>query len=461
MLQQMKETLLALREYALERNLQAQLSLHREDSHLTRLANGSVSLNTTESVTSLSVTAYGDRHTATATLVCGLKDLDMMRQAVDRAAAMLPHASRLSFQPTLPSIPADSTCETGYDAALAQLGSAGILDYISDAAAGLEDEDLTLGGSFSVGGTAWCTLSTATPHSVSWRLSDAQITLVLASAKDKWEINAEQSAQSLDDLDPKAMRRHLAFLKEQYLTREAVRLPLGPVRVVFGAAATAEYLSYLSYLGLDGSAMKQGNSIHREEDIGQRTLSHKVTVTEGPDCPGAFALPTDDFGRSRGTAAWYDKGVLRGFIWDQGAADKYAQTPTGHNLAHHSFALQPGDMAVNDLQALAAAPRDTDILYVPYLHYTGVVSPSEGLITGTSRFGALLLKKDGAIQVPYNVRFTEKLEDIFGGKLLWLSSESTVYNTSSTYGSRNPSALRVPRLMCCDQINVEISNKSY
>jgi len=63
--------------------------------------------------------------------------------------------------------------------------------------------------------------------------------------------------------------------------------------------------------------------------------------------------------------------------------------------------------------------------------------------------------------VPYNVRFTEKLEDIFGGKLLWLSSESTVYNTSSTYGSRNPSALRVPRLMCCDQINVEISNKSY
>ena len=28
--------------------------------------------------------------------------------------------------------------------------------------------------------------------------------------------------------------------------------------------------AYLSYLGLYGSAMKQGNSIHREEDIGQR-----------------------------------------------------------------------------------------------------------------------------------------------------------------------------------------------
>jgi predicted Zn-dependent protease len=461
MLNQMKKTLLALREYTLEQGLQARLSLHREDSHLTRLANGSISLNTTESVTSLSVTAYGDRRTATATLVCGLSDLGMMRQAVDRAAAMLPHASQLSFQPSFPHIQADSVCEAGYDAALAQLGSAGILDYINAATRELEDEDLTLGGSFSVGGTAWCTLSTATPHSVGWRLSDAQITLVLASAKDKWEVNAEQSAQALDDLDPSAMHRRLAFLKEQYLTREAARLPLGPMRVVFGAAATAEYLSYLSYLGLYGSAMKQGNSIHREEDIGKQALSDKITVTEGPDCPGAFALPTDDFGRSRSTTAWYDKGVLRGFIWDQGAADEYAQTPTGHDLAHDSFALHPGDMSINGLEELAAAPRDTDILYVPYLHYTGVVSPSEGLITGTSRFGALLLKKDGAIQVPYNVRFTERLEDVFGGKLLWLSSESTVYNTSNTYGSRNPTALRVPRLMCCDRINVEISNKSY
>ena len=64
----LKAALLTLRDHALKQGVKAQLSLHREDSHLTRLANGSVSLNTTESVTSLSVTAYGDRRTATATL---------------------------------------------------------------------------------------------------------------------------------------------------------------------------------------------------------------------------------------------------------------------------------------------------------------------------------------------------------------------------------------------------------
>ena len=457
----LKTTLLALRDYAIQKGVQARLSLHREDSHLLRLANGNVSLNTTEHITSLEVTAFEGPRSATSQRILDLSDAQALKAAVDQAQAMLAHASPLSYTPTFPVIEKDSHHAARYDEALAYISNEDILAYINAVAEGLEDGDITLGGSFSVGSTEEITLSAATPHAVSHRISDAQVTLVLASEKDKWEINAEQSAELLNDLDPQALHDRLAYLKDKYLHCEALRLPLGPVRVVFGPAAIAEYLSSLTRLGLNGWFMKQGRGIHKAEDMGKQVLSPLVTVTEGPDNEGAFPLPVDRYGRARQQQAWYDAGVLQGFMYDQSTADEFGEQPTGHDLGP-SFALMPGDRPeadLADLQALAA--REGDILYVPYLHYTGVVSPSQGLITGTSRFGALLFKQDGGIQVPYNVRFTEKLADIFGAKLQWLSREQAVYNLSDTYSERSPRALLVPRLMCCDGVKVEISNSSY
>ncbi|MGC8857385.1 MAG: hypothetical protein ACP5QU_11390 [Anaerolineae bacterium] len=50
-----------------------------------------------------------------------------------------------------------------------------------------------------------------------------------------------------------------------------------------------------------------------------------------------------------------------------------------------------------------------------------IVNPSRGVITASSRFGALYLKKDGSLLIPYNVRLTQSLLDIFGEKVAWLS----------------------------------------
>lgn len=457
----LKTALLSLRDYAISQGVKARLSLHREDSHLVRLANGNVSLNTTEHIVSLRVTAFDGNRNATCERILDLSDEAALRAALDQARAMLPHTSPLSYTPTFPVIAEDSHFDADFDAGLAYISNGDILAYINAVADGLEDGDVTLGGSFSVGSTEEITLSTATTHAMSYRISDAQITLVLASEQDKWEINAEQSAQRLSDLDPQALHARLQYLKDKYINCEAVRLPLGPCRVVFGPAATAEYLSFLTRLGLYGWSVKWRRSIHQQEDVGKAVLSPLVTVTEGPDNRGAFPLPTDSFGRSRQQQAWYEAGVLKGFLYDQATADEFGETATGHDLAA-SFALAPGDREetdMADLQALAA--QEGDILYVPYLHYTGVVNASQGLITGTSRFGALLFKQDGEILVPYNVRFTEKLSDIFGAKLQWLSREQTVYNQSHTYGERSPSAVVVPKLMCCDGVKVEISNSSY
>lgn len=455
------KTLKAVRDYAASQGVQAALSLHQEDSHLVRLANSGVSLNTSEALSRLSVTAYGDRKTASAQVMCDLDDQQSLFQAVDKAKSMLHFASPLTYQPTFPAIEKSAVSEQGYDERLAHISNEEILNYINTATQGLESDDVQLSGNFSVGLTRTVDMSTATEHHVAWQASDAQITLVLASLKDKWEINAEQSATRYEDLSADAMRAQLAYLKDKYQHCPAVQLPLGPYRVVFGPAAVAEYANFLTFLGTNGGMMKRDNSINAPEHIGTQRLNKQVTLWEDPACLDAFAIPVDTFGRRRAAKAWYDKGVFTGFIWAQQAADEHGEQPTGHDVMHRSFNLAGGSQQVNTLDHLQNMAKDQDVLYVPYLHYTGLVNASEGLITGTSRFGALLFKQDGTIQVPYNVRFTDKLGELFGDKLQWLSSETVPYNVSSTYDARNPKALVVPRMMCCDNVNVEISNKSY
>ncbi len=115
-----------------------------------------------------------------------------------------------------------------------------------------------------------------------------------------------------------------------------------------------------------------------------------------------------------------------------------ARSPPGTRLPHDSLVLQGGDMPVSTLQELVARPRANDVLYIPALHYMNIVNPSMGVITASSRFGALLLKRDGTVVVPYNVRLTQSLLDIFGDGLAWLSQAQVAANTSKSYGARNP-----------------------
>ena len=90
-----------------------------------------------------------------------------------------------------------------------------------------------------------------------------------------------------------------------------------------------------------------------------------------------------------------------------------------------------------------------------------IVNPSKGIVTASSRFGALLLKKDGSVMVPFNVRLTQSLFDIFGDKMAWGSKSETINNTSSSYGARNPTAVIVPTFLRVNDLEISLSNSSY
>jgi hypothetical protein len=59
------------------------------------------------------------------------------------------------------------------------------------------------------------------------------------------------------------------------------------------------------------------------------------------------------------------------------------------------------------------------------------------------------------------VRLTQSLQEIFGARLAWLSQAQVVYNTSQSYGARNPTSVVVPALLQVNGLEISHSNSSY
>lgn len=455
------KTLQDLRAYAHQKGYEITLSYHEEDSYLMRFANSAISLNTNEHLIRLDVTAYDDRKRASYELITDLGKMDAMKNAIDAAAELVVHAQPLNYQPSIPTFSETFIDESGFDGSLAQISNEERLEYFNQACAGLESEDLKLSGIFSNGATTVAQINTRSEHVQYFKMSDAQVTLVLAHAGLKWEVTAEQSAWRKADLDPIPVQRELAFLVERYQNDAPQQLPLGAYDIVFGAAATADMVNFMNYIGFSGGLMKRGYSFLSEEKIGQRVFSDKVTLSDDANCMDTFPMKQDLMGRGRGLFPLFKDGVFQGYTWSQDDADEFATQATSHTVPHKSLVMAGGEMEVNTLRELVKMPREKDILYFPFLHYMNIVNPSKGIVTGSSRFGALLLKKDGSVVVPYNVRITQSLLDLFGEKVAWLSKETVAYNTSSSYGARNPSSIVVPVFMCVKDIEISHSNSSY
>jgi len=450
-----------LRLHALENGYAIAVSCHVEDSCLLRCANSAVSLNTNEHLIRLQITAYDGSKRAGYELITGLENTDEMKQGIDAAAGLARHARPLSYHPTLPLYTESFADESGYDAALAGMGNEERLDYFNRAVAGLESEALRLSGIFSSGTTTLAQITTRSAHTQYFKSSDAQATVVLAHEKLKWEVIAEQSAYRKADLDPAALRRDLAFMTARYERDAGRQIPLGRYAVVFGAAAAAALVNVMNWIGFHGGMMKRGYSFLKEDDEGRRVLSERFSLFDDPGQPATFPFRRDFTGIPRKRRPIFDRGVFQGFVWPQDDADEFGARATGHTVGHNSLVLGGGDRPVQSLEALANMPREKDLLYIPYLHYLNIVDPSRGVITASSRFGALLLKSDGTAAVPYNVRLTRSLSEIFGDKLAWSSKAVTPYNVSNSYGPRNPVAVVVPKFLCVEDLEISHANAAH
>jgi len=450
-----------LRQFAVAKGITAVFFYHEEDSALMRFANSAISLNTNEHLVRLEITAYDGNKRASYEMITNLSAVDEMKQAVLQVAEIVKHAQPLNYTPTIPLYQESLVDTLAFDPDLAAITNAEKLAYFNQAAAGLENEDIKLGGIFASGRNVLAMMNTRSEHSQVFVSSDAQITMVLSHKTLKWEVIAEQSAQKKSDLDPDKLHTELAFLLQHYQNDPAEQVPLGSYDIVFGPAAIAELVDTMNWIGFNGGLMKRGFSFLNEEQVGKKVLGSQFTLVDDPTRIETYPFSKDSTGIERKPFGLFDAGVFKGFTWYQDDADEFGAQPTGHNVMHKSLVVSAGDKPINTLEELVNTPREKDILYIPYIHYMNFVNPSKALITGSSRFGALLLKKDGSVAVPYNVRLTQSLLDIFGEKIAWISNRQTVYNTSSSYGARNPKALVVPNLICVKELEISHSNSSY
>ena len=452
-----------LRSYALAKDCHVSIFYHEESSALMRFANSSISLNTDEHLIRLEITAQQGRKRASYEMITSLDQLAQMKSAIDTAVDMLAHVQPLEYDPSVPLFTGSFTDESALDPHLAGMSSDERLAYFNTAAAGLEDDDLRLSGIFSSGANTIAQINTSSEHTQLFRTSDAQVSAVLAHQEHKWELQAEASAQSKAHLDPAALNADLRFLLDLFRSKPHQPLPLGMYDIVFGATAIAEMLSLMNWVGFHGGYMKRGFSFLRAEQVGQQVLSEQFTLVDDPSRLDTFPFRRDYYGIPRQRFPIIETGILRAFTWTQDDADEFSQAPTGHTIHHKSLVLSPGGEDVASLEDLLRMPRQPgrDVLYVPFLHYMNIVNPSKGVVTASSRFGALLLKGDGATVVPYNFRLTQSLLDIFGERVAWMSRRTTACNTSSSYGARNPTAIIVPRFLRVDGLEVSHANQSF
>jgi len=455
------EVLNGLRNYAIQKDYLISLIYHEEDSHLMRFANSAISLNTNEHLIRLEITAYEGKKRASYELITDLSKMDEMKNGIDTAVEMVKHAQPLSYTPTIPCYEDSFIDENGFDADLAQLSNDEQLAYFNTVAAGLETEEIRLSGILSCGTNIVAAINTRSEHFQYVKTSDAQVTAILSNSRLKWEVISEQSAQKKGELKPGIVHQELDFLVDHYKKDEALQLPLGSYDIIFGTAATADLLNFMGYIGFNGGLMKRGFSFLSEEKVGEKVLSEKVTLVDDPTRLETFPFQRDLMGIERKPFPLFEKGVFCGFTWFQDDADEFNAKPSGHTVPHNSLFLHGGEQKISSLEDLVQLPRDKNVLYIPYLHYANIVNPSKALITGSSRFGALLLRKDGSVAIPYNVRLTQSLLDIFGQKVAWLSEKTVPSNTSMSYGARNPTAVIVPQFMYVRDLEISHSNTSY
>jgi len=455
------QTLSDLRSYALSKGYVVDIFYHEEDSYLMRFANSAISLNTNEHLIRMEITAYSGKKRASFELITDLEKVKEMKQAIDAAAEMVQHAQPLLYEPTIPMYAESFADESGYDRQLAQASSEERLKFFNEAVKGLESNDLKMSGVFSCGMNTVAQINTRSEHTQYFKTSDAGVTIVLAHGTLKWEVQAEQSAQRKSDLNAGELHQDLSFLVEHYQNDTPQQISLGRYDIVFGPAATADLVSFMNWVGFNGGSMKRGFSFLQEENVGKKVFSEKFTLIDDPTQLETFPFKRDYMGIPRKPFPIFQKGVFQGFTWYQDDADEFGAQATGHTVHHKSLVLKAGDKELHSLRELVNTSRDKDILYIPFLHYMNLVNPSKGIVTGSSRFGALLLKQDGSVAVPYNVRLTQSLLDIFGDKVEWVSSETIPYNTSSSYRGRNPTAVIVPKFIRVNDLEISHSNASY
>lgn len=239
---------------------------------------------------------------------------------------------------------------------------------------------------------------------------------------------AEAFSGRVDDVDAEAIGRR-AGAKAQG-SRNPASLEPGRYDVVLEPAATSTLVGFLSYMGFGGRMLEEGRSCFSGKK-GERVGAEAISMFDDALDPRTLGLPFDFEGTPRQRTELITEGVFVGEAHDRRSAAKAGVDSTGHALPPPN---PEGPLPLNVCLAPGETPAEELIrgtergLLVTRFHYSNIVHPIEGTITGMTRDGTFLIE-DGEIAGPVrNMRFTQSIPEaltntVAVGNTLELASE--------------------------------------
>ena len=337
--------------------------------------------------------------------------------------------------------PAAAPAIEGWDEATATLDGDGQARL---ALAAIDASSLPLYGFFTSGATELAVAST-TGLRAHQRTTDATVRVIAADAGASGY--AERTAWSAARIDPAEVAREAVAKAER--TRNAGMLEPGVYRAVLEPYALGELLQWLAFDSFSALGLLDGASFLGGK-LGERLFDPAVTIYDDALDPAGLPKAVDFEGVPKQRVSLVEAGVARGVVWDRSTAARAGGgcASTGHALpaAHRAWgpfvsalALDGGDAP--SLEALAEAVGDG--IHVTRLHYLSVVSPRDGIITGTTRDGTFRIRGGRVAEPLVNLRFTAAVPELLG-ELLGLTRARLLTSQSDFYDERFAFGALVP-----------------
>lgn len=434
------------RDMAADSGIRASIHLHHENSHLMRIGNNSVSLNTSEELTRLDIEVISGNRKGTHTHLGEIVSAEELFEMIQEVAEKTGSSGEMDYEPVLTEIER-TIDETGqYDPALDGLDPS-VKEQVYSSIIERCGSRYNYSGSWSSGSTETFLVTTANRNSARVLLTDQQFTCVLKHPEKMWELAHWQTGWKAGAVSAESTVAEFNGLLPVYENNQGFKVEPGHYKVALGAQAIADILGMTVWTGCAGRTWEMKMGWTAGNEIGDEILHQSVTVLDDPSCANVFSNPLSDSGMESKTIPMIENGRLAALLYDRNTASKYGKKPTANAGC---LAMEPGDGPEEVSEAL----RDHEtVLYIPAIHYMNMPNMSRGIFTGSSRFSAVLMKNGEIVSPIFSSRITDSFKTIFGN-LAGISSRTVSVNTSNTYGRRNPNAMSVPSWILVEDVKI-------
>jgi predicted Zn-dependent protease len=444
-----RNILTAVRDDATENGIKATFVLHRENSHLLRIGNNSVSLSTTEVLSRLDIEVINGRKQGSHTHLGMIDSEEVVRDALDISVRKARVAMDKDYQPPATVIEDDFDEGMQFDRALEQLDPSvktGAFSRIIEEIG----QQYNFSGSWSSGSTEQYLISTENRNEAYNICSDFRFTVVLKHPELKWELMHTQTGWRAEDFDVAKTIEYFRQLLPVFEDNTGFEVEPGDYTVLFGSEAISEIVGMALWTGLNGRGWEEKMGWTAQNSPGDEILGGNITLTDDPNDANTFRFGFDLSGKRRKRFPLVENGRLLNLMYDSNSAAKYGKKPTGHDIGSTSYAMSPGDGPSDPLDAVKDMGR---VMYIPALHYMNLPNRSKGIFTASSRFSAVLIEDGKIVRPIFSSRITDTFQNILCNVRV-ISSGLESVNGSNTYGRRAPVAMSVPGYLVAEGVKI-------